>query len=151
MLPQDRHRYCIRDCRYNLRIGPGINGIPSIYPYRRAATDAASWTRMKGLALKVPLDQIIFVRRRSPDWQGLACDYEAGMPIDPCRYKRISMIAPFDIQTRSSCAGHQILREVWALRNGGCGHHFHHPSRRTAHGNCSDDPSNTLSSHGRND
>lgn len=33
------------------------------------------------------LDQIIFVRRRSPDWQGLACHYEAGVPIDPSRYK----------------------------------------------------------------
>ncbi|SRR6266542_3603302 len=71
-----------------------------LYPYRRAATDAASWTRMKGLALKVPLDQIIFVRRRSPDWQGLACDYEAGMPIDPCRYKRVNVLGfPGDIDT----------------------------------------------------
>ena len=33
------------------------------------------------------LDQIILVRRRSPDWRGLACDYEAGLPIDPLRYK----------------------------------------------------------------
>jgi hypothetical protein len=33
------------------------------------------------------LNQIILVRRRSPDWHGLACDYEAGLPIDPLRYK----------------------------------------------------------------
>jgi hypothetical protein len=35
----------------------------------------------------VSLDQIIFVRRRSPDWQGLASYYEAGVPIDPSSYK----------------------------------------------------------------
>lgn len=33
------------------------------------------------------LDQIVLVRRRSPDWRSLACDYEAGLPIDPLRYK----------------------------------------------------------------
>jgi len=35
----------------------------------------------------VSLDRIIFVRRRSPDWQGLASYYEAGVPIDPSSYK----------------------------------------------------------------
>jgi hypothetical protein len=53
---------------------------------------------MKGLAFKVQLDHIIFVRRRSPDWRGLACDYEAGMPIDPSRYKRVNVLGfPEDI------------------------------------------------------
>ena len=33
------------------------------------------------------LQQIVFVRRRSPDWQGLASHYEAGLPIDPSSYK----------------------------------------------------------------
>jgi hypothetical protein len=33
------------------------------------------------------LDRIVLVRRRSPDWRGLACDYEAGIPIDPRRYR----------------------------------------------------------------
>jgi hypothetical protein len=32
------------------------------------------------------LDGIIFVRRQSPDWAGLARDYAAGLPIDPARY-----------------------------------------------------------------
>jgi hypothetical protein len=35
----------------------------------------------------MPLDQIVLVRRRSPDWRGLARDYEAGLPIDPLRYR----------------------------------------------------------------
>jgi hypothetical protein len=35
----------------------------------------------------VSLDRIIFVRRRSPDWQGLASYYEAGVLIDPSSYK----------------------------------------------------------------
>jgi hypothetical protein len=35
----------------------------------------------------MPLDRIILVRRRSPDWRGLARDDEAGLPIDPLRYK----------------------------------------------------------------
>lgn len=34
-----------------------------------------------------PLDYIVFVRRQSPDWEALARDYEAGIPIDPSRYK----------------------------------------------------------------
>jgi len=33
------------------------------------------------------LNQIILVRRQSPDWRGLACDYESGLPIDSLRYK----------------------------------------------------------------
>lgn len=37
--------------------------------------------------IEVPLEQIVFVRRRSPDWQGLANCYEAGLPIDPSSYK----------------------------------------------------------------
>jgi hypothetical protein len=37
---------------------------------------------------EVLLEQIIFVVRRSPDWQGLAADYDAGLPIDPARYRR---------------------------------------------------------------
>jgi hypothetical protein len=39
------------------------------------------------MAGTVLLDQIILVRRRSPDWSSLAGDYEAGLPIDPLRYK----------------------------------------------------------------
>jgi hypothetical protein len=35
----------------------------------------------------VSLDQIIFVCRRSPDWQHLASCYEAGAPVDPSTYK----------------------------------------------------------------
>jgi hypothetical protein len=35
----------------------------------------------------MPLDQIVLVRRRSPDWRGLARDYDAGLPIDPLRYR----------------------------------------------------------------
>jgi hypothetical protein len=37
------------------------------------------------------LDEIIFVRRRSPDWRGLARDYEAGYAIDPSRYVRVDV------------------------------------------------------------
>jgi hypothetical protein len=39
----------------------------------------------------VSLDGIIFVRRRSPDWASLACDYEAGLSIDPSRYIRVDV------------------------------------------------------------
>jgi hypothetical protein len=41
------------------------------------------------------LDQIVFVRRQSPDWSGLAHDYEAGMPIDPARYAPGSTVPGF--------------------------------------------------------
>jgi hypothetical protein len=32
------------------------------------------------------LTELIFVRRQSPDWAGLARDYEAAIPIDPSRF-----------------------------------------------------------------
>jgi hypothetical protein len=36
----------------------------------------------------VALDQLVFVRRHSPDWARLASDHDAGIPIDPSRYMR---------------------------------------------------------------
>lgn len=33
------------------------------------------------------LDRIVFVRRRSPDWEALTRDHEFGMRIDPSRYR----------------------------------------------------------------
>jgi hypothetical protein len=33
------------------------------------------------------LDRIVFVRRKSPNWEGLTRDYEAGKAIDPSRYQ----------------------------------------------------------------
>jgi hypothetical protein len=33
-----------------------------------------------------PLDRIVFARRQSPDWAGLAADFRAGRAIDPTRY-----------------------------------------------------------------
>ncbi len=35
----------------------------------------------------MPLDEIILVRRRSPDWRSLASDHESGLPIDASRYR----------------------------------------------------------------
>jgi hypothetical protein len=37
--------------------------------------------------LIMPLDDIIFVYRQSPDWGRLAQDYEAGIAVDPSRYE----------------------------------------------------------------
>lgn len=48
---------------------------------------AKSAASHRSRSLGVPLEQIVFVRRRSPDWQGLANCYEAGLPIDPSSYK----------------------------------------------------------------
>ncbi len=35
----------------------------------------------------MPLDDIIFVYRQSPDWERLAQDYEAGLPVAPSHYE----------------------------------------------------------------
>lgn len=43
----------------------------------------------------MPLSDIIFVRRQSPDWECLASDYEAGAPVDPSRYMPKSMVPGF--------------------------------------------------------
>jgi hypothetical protein len=36
--------------------------------------------------MAAPLDRIVFARRQSPDWAGLAADFGAGVEIDPARY-----------------------------------------------------------------
>jgi hypothetical protein len=36
--------------------------------------------------MAAPLDRIVFARRQSPDWAGLAADFGAGRVIDPRRY-----------------------------------------------------------------
>jgi hypothetical protein len=49
----------------------------------------------------VALDRLIFVRRRSPDWERLAEDHESGTAIDPARYVRVNVTGfPGDLVAR---------------------------------------------------
>ncbi|MCX7099284.1 MAG: hypothetical protein NTV43_15405 [Methylococcales bacterium] len=41
------------------------------------------------------IDHLVFVMRQSPNWESLAKDYEAGIPIDAARYKPAEFIAGF--------------------------------------------------------
>ncbi len=71
-----------------MRSGPRRGKAGSAWPslrHRWIKARAADYDRR--IDVEVSLEQIVFVRRRSPDWQGLASYYEAGLPIDPSSYK----------------------------------------------------------------
>jgi hypothetical protein len=45
------------------------------------------------------LDRVVFVRRQSPNWEALTHDYEAGLAVDPSRYRPPSGVPGFPDNT----------------------------------------------------
>jgi hypothetical protein len=71
-----------------------LSGQRFVGPAKSSETRGSSHSR-RICNTSMPLDHVIFLRRQSPDWAGLAHDYEAGMPIDPSRYIPRSIVPGF--------------------------------------------------------